>query len=277
MPAKNPLISINLPTFNGADSIKRALDSVKAQTYKNYEIVIVDHYSTDKTIEIAKKYTNRIYFDKKRILNSREIGLKKSKGEIILFLSCDQVLTRDLLERTVKLFNEKDVNMIINEERANNPKTIIEKLTDIDKKVIHEDFEIDPTKSVLLPSTFKKDILVKVFKKFTEPMYETITIHDHAIIYYEAYKLSRKVGYLKNAVYHNEPRTAKELFQHYYSWGRRAKAAREALSREHYEMFENKLKQRLKRVRILDGDCLRALPIIFLKGAGYRLGYYFSK
>src|SRR3989344_2852342 len=101
----NPLISVNLPTFNGADSIKQALDSVKAQTYKNYEIVIVDHYSTDKTIDIAKKYTNKIYFDKKRILNSREVGLRKSKGEIVIFLSCDQVLSPDLFERTVKMFN----------------------------------------------------------------------------------------------------------------------------------------------------------------------------
>src|SRR3989338_8982426 len=133
---KEPLISINLPTYNGVDTVERALKSVKAQTYKNYEIVVVDHYSKDGTIEIVKKYTN-----------------------IILFLSCDQVLAPDLLERTVKYFNEKDVDMIINEERTFNPKTFIEKLTDIDRRIVHDKRETDPTKSVLLPSTFKKEIL----------------------------------------------------------------------------------------------------------------------
>ena len=87
---KAPLISVNLPTYNGAQTIRQALDSVKKQTYKNYEIVIVDHYSTDGTIEIAKSYTDKVYLDRGRLLSSRKIGIFKSEGELILFLSCDK-------------------------------------------------------------------------------------------------------------------------------------------------------------------------------------------
>jgi len=276
MGKKKPLVSINLPTYNGEASVEQALESVKRQTYKNYEIVVVDHYSKDKTIDIVKKYTKKIYFDKRRILSSREIGLRKSKGEIILFLSCDQVLAPDLLEKTVNMFEEDNVDMIINEERSHNPRTFIEKLTDIDRKVLHEKREINPRKGVLMPSTFKKDLLIKIFKKFNDALYETITIHDHSLIYHEARKLSDKVGYIEKAVYHDEPKTVKELFSHYFSWGKRARAVQGVLSKEYSDMFDSKLKSRLKNIDIFDKDAIRTIPIIFLKGSGFKLGYYFG-
>lgn len=273
---ENPLISVNLPTFNGADTVRRALESVKNQTYKNYEIVVVDHNSVDKTIEIVKEYTDKIYFDEKRILHSRKIGLEKSKGEILLFLSCDQILAPDLLERTVKKFVEEDVDMIVNEERAYKPETFIEKLTDIDRKVVHSKRELDPTKSVLLPSTFKKELLIKIFKKFKGEWFERVTIHEHAIIYFEARKISNKVGYIPKGVYHEEPKSVRELFNHYFSWGKRGKAIKNIIPKEYNVMFESKLMNRLKSIR-LSGDEIRTLPITFLKGAGFKLGYYLSK
>ena len=276
MTNKKPLISVNLPTYNGEDSIERALISVKNQKYKNYEIIVVDHYSKDKTVEIAKKYTNKIYFDKRRILSSRQIALEKSKGEIILFLSCDQVLALDLFERTVKLFDKENCDMIINEERAFKPRTIIEKMIDIDRKIVHENFEINPKKSVLLPSTFKKEILLKVFNKFNNKLYETVTIHDHAIIYYEARKLSDKVGVLDNAVYHTEPKTVRELFSHYFTWGKRAKAVKGLLPREYDDMFNSKLRNRLKSIKVSNIDYVKTIPIIFLKGLGFKTGFYFG-
>ena len=99
------------------------------------------------------------------------------------------------------MFKEKSVDMIINEERSYRPKTIIEKMTDLDRKIVHGRREIHPSKSVLLPSTFKKRILLKIFDKFNNDLLTNITIHDHAIIYHEAYKLSKKIGYLNKAVF----------------------------------------------------------------------------
>ena len=273
---KDPLISINLPTYNGEGTVKQALESVKKQTYKNYEIVVVDHYSRDKTIEIVKKYTKKIYYDKRRILSSREISLKKSKGEIILFLSCDQVLAPDLLERTAKMFSEQDIDMIINEERSYKPKTFIEKLTDIDRRIVHKKREMHPSKSVLLPSTFKKSLLLKVFRKFNDALYENVTIHDHAIIYYESRKFSDKIGYLDKAVYHDEPKTSKELFEHYFTWGKRARAVKKILPKEYLDMFNSKLWNRLKSINFMNGDSLRTMPVVFLKGVGFKLGYHLS-
>lgn len=276
MSKKGPLLSVMLPTFNGASTVERALQSVKAQTYKNYEIIVVDHHSTDGTVKIAKKYTNKIYLDKRKLLSSRKIALEKSKGELIIFLSCDQVFEPTFFERAAKLFQEGDYDMAVTEERSFKPVTWIEKLTDIDRRRIQEAFELDPQKSVLLPGVFRKSLLLKVFKKFSTPLLEHVTIHDHAIIYYECYKLSHKIGVIPNAVYHEEPKTTKELFSHYYGWGKRSRAVNGILGKEYEQMFANKMSHRLKTIRIFNRDDLAIMPIVFIKGLGFKLGYYFG-
>ncbi|MEK6899451.1 MAG: glycosyltransferase family 2 protein [Nanoarchaeota archaeon] len=266
-----PLISVNLPTYNGEATIRDALESVKRQNYKNYEIVIVDHYSKDRTIDIAKEYTKKIYFDKGRLLSSRKIGLQKSKGELILFLSCDQILSPGAFERIAKEFNEKDIDMAVTEERSHNPKTWVEKMTDIDRKIVHEEFIIDPCKSVLLPSVFKKELLMKFYHKFGQKLLDTVTIHDHAITYYEAWKISQKVGVVRNVYYHQEPKSMRELFSHYVSWGKRSHAVDGILSKEYDEMFKSKMRYRLKNIKISKDSLYRA-PIILAKGLGFSIG-----
>lgn len=74
---ENPLVSVIMPTFNGAKYIRRAIESVQGQTYKNIEIVIVDDGSVDKTLDIisdlCKKDTRIII-----LLNEINIGFVKS-------------------------------------------------------------------------------------------------------------------------------------------------------------------------------------------------------
>ena len=59
-------ISVIVPTFNEEERIKRLLDSIKKQTYKDYEIIIGDYNSTDRTIQIAKRYGAIITHAKKK-------------------------------------------------------------------------------------------------------------------------------------------------------------------------------------------------------------------
>ena len=53
---KNSLVSVTIPTYNSEKTLRKTLMSVKNQSYKNIEIIIIDSNSKDKTIEIAKKY-----------------------------------------------------------------------------------------------------------------------------------------------------------------------------------------------------------------------------
>ena len=56
-----PLVSVIIPTYNSASTLGVCLISLKNQTYKNIEIIIVDNFSTDTTRAIAKKYTENVF------------------------------------------------------------------------------------------------------------------------------------------------------------------------------------------------------------------------
>ena len=59
---KIPKVSIITPTFNSGRFLEETLESIKSQTYKNYELIIIDGKSTDKTLKIINKYKNIINY-----------------------------------------------------------------------------------------------------------------------------------------------------------------------------------------------------------------------
>jgi glycosyltransferase involved in cell wall biosynthesis len=94
--------SIVIPTYNRSKFIPRTLSSVSQQTYKNYEVIIVDDGSTDDTQELMKQYiSDKIHYIK--IPNSergaaRNKGIENAKGDYITFLDSDDILYPDYLK-----------------------------------------------------------------------------------------------------------------------------------------------------------------------------------
>lgn len=58
----NPLVSINIATYNSEKTLTKCLDSIKCQTYKNIEIIIMDSYSKDNTLAISRAFGAKIFF-----------------------------------------------------------------------------------------------------------------------------------------------------------------------------------------------------------------------
>lgn len=90
--------SIVIPNYNSEKWIKKLLDSIKVQTYKNYEIVIVDDMSTDKSVEIITEYMADnptiligLYVSDKKLYNggTRNVGVEYAEGDYIVFADCD--------------------------------------------------------------------------------------------------------------------------------------------------------------------------------------------
>ncbi len=274
---KNPLVTIAIPTLNSERTLERTLNSIKSQTYKNYEIIIIDNGSSDKTVQIAGKFTKNIYTNSGKLLGSRFIGVKKSKGDIHFFIDSDQVLSNNCIERAVKLIESGKYDMLFLEEGSYNPKTFIERLTSVDRKITHKKRVTDPSQSVLLPRVFRREILEKAFKKIDPRLHNVVTLQDHAIIYYESYKISQKVGYLPKAVFHEEPRTVKELFEHYFSWGVKVAEKSADLPEEYRKMFNSKINNRNKSIQVLSPNLILVSPILAIKAAGYYIGYWTAK
>lgn len=105
-------ISVVIRTFNEEKHLSEVLESLKNQTYKNFEVIIVDSESTDNTLNIAKNYNVKIVPILKKDFNysyASNVGVKNSTGDIICFLSGHSVpATNTYLEETNNVFqNDK--------------------------------------------------------------------------------------------------------------------------------------------------------------------------
>ena len=97
------MISIIIPLYNKATSIKRTIHSVLSQSYTDFELIIINDGSTDNSAEIVNKqfYDKRIryiYQDNAGVSSARNRGIKEAIGEWILFLDADDVLYPNALK-----------------------------------------------------------------------------------------------------------------------------------------------------------------------------------
>ncbi|HLD49041.1 MAG TPA: glycosyltransferase [archaeon] len=104
---KKPKFSFIIPSLNEEKYIENCLKSIKNQAYNSHEIIVVDSYSRDKTVKIAKKYTKKIIFEKKKGPGiARNGGAKIAKGNILIFADSDVIFEKDFLERLGKKFRK---------------------------------------------------------------------------------------------------------------------------------------------------------------------------
>lgn len=105
-----PKVSVNIPAFNDEKYIRETLDSVLAQTFNDYEIIIVDDGSTDKSAKIIKRYNDtriKYYYQNNRGIGAaRNKALELSSGEYIAFLDHDDLWMPQKLEKQIALFDK---------------------------------------------------------------------------------------------------------------------------------------------------------------------------
>lgn len=103
-----PAISVVIPALNEGKYITTCLDSFKNQTFQDYEIIVSDGNSTDNTVEIAKKYTNRIVVGHNtNVCDARSNGFKIAKGTIVTGADADTFYPKDHLQN---IYNEFQKN-----------------------------------------------------------------------------------------------------------------------------------------------------------------------
>ena len=98
------LISVVVPVYNGESGIKRCLESLTAQTYKNTEIIVINDGSTDNTAKIIEDFASRdkrikpFHIENGGVSNARNIGIENSQGEFIMFTDGDDTLEPETLK-----------------------------------------------------------------------------------------------------------------------------------------------------------------------------------
>jgi glycosyltransferase involved in cell wall biosynthesis len=101
---KRVLISIIVPTKNEAGNLYSCLNSIINSDLNRqiYEIIVVDNFSTDQTIKIAKRYTRKVYLYGSERSAQRNFGARKARGKYLLFLDADMSIPRNLLSECLK-------------------------------------------------------------------------------------------------------------------------------------------------------------------------------
>ena len=100
-----PLVSVIIATKNSEEMLRDCLESVRRQTYKNVELIVVDNYSTDRTREVAKEFGAKVYVKGPERSSQKNYGAKVAKGRYLYFMGSDFVLTSGLIEECVELMN----------------------------------------------------------------------------------------------------------------------------------------------------------------------------
>ncbi|RSJ81409.1 glycosyltransferase family 2 protein [Streptococcus cristatus] len=114
-----PAISVIIPVYNAQDGIKRCLDSLLNQSFKNFEIILLNDGSKDNSLNILKEYELKYSFvrviDKQNegVAVTRNKGILLAEGEYIMFMDNDDFVDSDYIETFYQAIHEKNLDLVI--------------------------------------------------------------------------------------------------------------------------------------------------------------------
>ena len=116
-------VSIIIPVYNGEKTLRQCLSSVLNQSYKDYEVIVIDNNSTDKTKNMIKEFGNKnkkikyVFEHKKGTGAARNAGINSAKGEIIVMTDSDCVVPENWIENIIKPIIYEKENAVVGFER----------------------------------------------------------------------------------------------------------------------------------------------------------------
>lgn len=166
MEEKKPAVSIIIPTYNRANSISRSVNSILNQTYKDFEIIVIDDGSTDNTEEIISAISDeRVKYYKQKnagACSARNYGIELSRGEYIAFHDSDDIWYPQKLDKEIdilKKYSEVDVVFCkLVEIKKNNNKSL--------RPSYFKEGIVEPVKNLFGIGTITVVGRAEVFEKF---------------------------------------------------------------------------------------------------------------
>jgi glycosyltransferase involved in cell wall biosynthesis len=103
-------VSIIVPALNEEKNIKDCLRSLRAQeTKKDFEVIVSDSGSKDRTIELAEKYADKVVSSKKGISVGRNAGAKSAKGDVLIFVDSDSSIPKNYVDSVAPILEDKRI------------------------------------------------------------------------------------------------------------------------------------------------------------------------
>lgn len=191
----NDLITIIIPAYNEEDRLKRCLDSVINQTYKNLEVFVVDDGSVDKTYEIAKEFEKDERFivlqkENGGLSSARNYALERFKGDYVCFLDADDYLYPIAMEYLLNVIKETEADMVwsLTNRKNANPMILDSPITTKNKD--------EAITAYFNGEHFSESCCAKLYKRFyfEKLRFEEGRIHEDAFMTYQILDITNKVA-----------------------------------------------------------------------------------
>lgn len=210
----NELISVILPIYNVEKYLRRSIESVIKQKYKNLEIILVNDGSSDSSPNICEEYKEKdkritvIHKENGGLSSARNAGVDRAKGEIIAFLDADDFISNEFLWELFRIMNKYNADIAeCNVEKVDEDKVQTYQFKDETKddsfclekyealKRIHDD-----DFSICLRSVIASNKLYKK-KLFKETKYPLNKLHEDEFTTFKLYYNATKVAFTNKKMY----------------------------------------------------------------------------
>lgn len=203
------LVSVIVPIYNSEKFLEKSLSSLKEQSYKELEILLINDGSTDRSIDICKKYTmedSRFkLFNKENggVSSARNLGLKKATGEYIGFVDPDDWIDVDMFKTLVNLVEKNKAELAIcGYIKEHSDGTLIEKNESESKELLTRE---DALNLIIEDNSFRGYLCNKIFSRnlIKETYFDENIIYNEDLIFCCDYIMrSNHIAYDSKNLYH---------------------------------------------------------------------------
>ena len=211
MDNNQPLVSVIIPTYKSEATSVRCLKSIVSQTYKNIEIIIVDKFSRDRTIEIAKMFGVEVYQIKaKERSEQMNYGVKRARGKYVYVVGSDFVLEPSVVEEAVRMCEDKSYEAICVHNTSDPTVSFWSRVRKFERDMYRND-ELNVSARFL-----KKDIF-KEIGGFDENLVAAEDYDFHNRLLERRYKIGRITA---KEIHIGEPKTLREIVRKHFYYGK---------------------------------------------------------
>lgn len=210
----DPLVSVIVPTYNSQRTLAECLGALAAQEYQHIEIIVTDSFSKDATKEIARGFTDKI-IDAESLALARKKGVELARGQYILFLDSDQIISPDTIRRSVRLCEDEGYDGVTHFERSKIHKnTFVERLISYDKWIFHSEQDDHPVYGTAEPRFFKASYAKRIDYLDNPPI-----TFELAIINLKMRQMGARIKFIDASIYHYETTTFRQVARKFFRYG----------------------------------------------------------
>ena len=207
---EEPFVSVIIPTRNSEATLQRCLESIKSQSYKNVEIIIVDNYSNDRTRDIARKFDCKVLLKDLERSIQVNFGAKAAKGKYLYRIDSDFILDPQVIREAVESAEKHNYDAIIIHNTSDPTISFWSRVRKAER------------------DCYRGDDVIVVARFYRRNVFDTIGGYDESLLAGEDYDFSNRLlmgGYrvgriTPEEVHIGEPKTLADIVRKSYFYGK---------------------------------------------------------